>query len=500
MRETYDAIIVGGGLAGLSTAGFLGRAGRRVLVVERREEFGGYAAQFTRGDYRFDPAIHLIGQGEGLLLSKTLRYLEVRDEVDFIDTGSFYETVFPDLTLRVPANAEGYIETHAELFPDEREGLRRFVALAGQIHREVHQLPPHLSLRELEEALARFPTLFRYRSSTMQDVLDEFFTDERLKALLAAWWPYFGLPPSKLSFFTISTPLTSFLNDGTFHCAGGTQKLVDALVHAVELSGGELLAGNAVERILVQDGRATGVALADGTVIAGSQVISAMDARTTFESLVGHEHLPARFVKRFQRLKPSLSAVVVFAATRLDLHAAGVAHSTFVNDDWSLDANHAAVLEHRPGGHWLSIPTLIDDTLAPAGEHLLIFTSLAPYDAVRDPQEREAYADRLLAGYERVIPGLRANLTFLETATPRTLERYSGNSYGAVYGWENTPAQAGTRRLGHVTPIQGLFLSGHWTRPGHSTFRVIFSGVETAMTVLGGEFADRFLRGLQLAA
>ena len=97
------------------------------------------------------------------------------------------------------------------------------MALAEQVHREVHQLPPHLSLRELEAAVERFPTLFKYRTHTLGEVLDECLADERLKALVAAWWPYFGLPPSKLSFFTITTPQTTLVHEGPFHCEGGTQ-------------------------------------------------------------------------------------------------------------------------------------------------------------------------------------------------------------------------------------------------------------------------------------
>jgi prolycopene isomerase len=366
------------------------------------------------------------------------------------------------------------------------------------VHREVHQLPPHLSLRELEAALERFPTLFKYRTATLGDVLDEYLSDERLKALVATWWPYFGLPPSKLSFFTVSTPLTTFVNEGPYHCEGGTQALVDALAAGVEQAGGELMTGNGARRIVIEDGATAGVELDDGTFVGSPVVVSAVDARQTFEELVGMEHVPNGFAKRFQRLKPSLSAVVVFAVTSLDVRAAGLAHSTFVNADWSLDRIHEQVLEGRPGGHWLALPSLFDDGVAPPGEHLLIFTSMAHYDAVADPAARDAYVEALLASYEPILPGLRASLTFLESATPRTLERYTGNHRGALYGWENTPSQAGSRRLGHRTPVDGLFLCGHWTQPGAGTFRVIFSGVETTMNVLGAGYADQFLRGLEL--
>ena len=383
-RDAYDAVVVGSGLGGLSAAAFLGRAGRRVLVVERREEFGGLAAAFRRGPYLFDPAIHMIAQGEGLLLSKVLRYLGVYDEVEFVPTGSFYEARFPGLTVRAEVGLEEYVAAHVAHFPGEEDGLRRFLALCEQVHREVHQLPPHLSLRELEAAVERFPTLFKYRTHTLGEVLDECLGDERLKALVGAWWPYLGLPPSRLSFFTITTPQTTLVHEGPFHCEGGTQRLVDAFVSAVRRADGELVAGNAAERIVIEDGRATGVVLTDGTHVQAPVVVAACDAKQTFEQLVGLEHLPDGFVKRLRRMKPSLSGVVVFAVTPLDLRAAGLAHTTFAARDWSPDRAYEDALEGRPGGHWLTIPTLHDDSIAPPGEHQLIITSMARYDAVQD--------------------------------------------------------------------------------------------------------------------
>jgi phytoene dehydrogenase-like protein len=330
-------------------------------------------------------------------------------------------------------------------------------------------------------------------------VLDEYLTDDRLKEVVAGWWPWFGLPPSQLSFFTVATPVTSFLNEGAFVCTGGAQSLVDALVSAVSLAGGTLVAGNGARRILLSEGRVSGVELVDGTVARAPVVVSAIDARRTFEELLGIEALPTGYARKLQRLRPSLSAVVIFAATRLDLNALGVAHTTFVHRDWSSDRVHADVLAGRPGGIWLSVPTLHDDTLAPPGEHLLIWTCLARTDAVPEPAELEAYVEEVLELYEPAIPGLRESLTYLESATPRTLANYGGSRGGELYGWENSPDQAGTRRLHQRTPVEGLFLCGHWTQPGSGTFRAIFSGVETAVNILGAGYADQFLRGLELA-
>src|SRR4051794_8880133 len=310
----YDVVIVGSGLGGLSAAGFLGKAGRKVLLVEGRDKFGGVAAQFERGPYKFDPAIHIMAVGENYLMWKALRYLAVFDRLEFLSTGGYYDAHFPGFHMRLPGDREGYIETLAREFPGHEENLRRFVDLCQQIHREVHSLPPHLTLNELDEAVKQFPTMFKYRMSTLGDVLDEHFgDDERLKETIGSWWAWWGLPPSKLSFFTVTTPHISFLNEGAYIPAGGTQSLVDALVSAVEATGGELRAGSPVARIVLTDGRVSGIELTDGTTVRAPIVVSSIDARLTFENLVGLDALPKGFARKVARLKPSLSAVAIYA-------------------------------------------------------------------------------------------------------------------------------------------------------------------------------------------
>jgi phytoene dehydrogenase-like protein len=97
--------------------------------------------------------------------------------------------------------------------------------------------------------------------------------------------------------------------------------------------------------------------------------------------------------------------------------------------------------------------------------------------------EKARYADRLLEELEAVFPSVRGHVTFAEGASPRTMERYTLNLTGAIYGWEVSPKQVGRRRLPHVTPIRGLYLSGHWTQPGGGVYAVVASGLETARAV-----------------
>jgi prolycopene isomerase len=253
----------------------------------------------------------------------------------------------------------------------------------------------------------------------------------------------------------------------------------------MEDAGGELVLGRRVERIVVDGERAAGVELDGGDVVRAERVVSNADATATFESMVGEEHLPASFLKRLRRMKPSLSAVIVFVGTSLDLRATGAVHETFRALHVDHDDTWEDIQAGKPGGMFGTVPTLASPSLAPEGEHLLIVRSLAPYDIGRPWDEAaEDYTRVVLDSYERVFPGLRESVTFLETATPQALERHSLNRNGAAYGWENVPSQTGGKRSPHITPLPGLFLSGHWTQPGTGSLRALVSGLHTAQLVL----------------
>jgi len=348
----------------------------------------------------------------------------------------------------------------------------------------MHQISMTLSMAELDKAAAQYPTLFRCLRATYGEILDECVTDPRAKAVCGASWPYMGLPPDTISFIIVAQTLINQL-EGTWYCQGSFQNLADALAAGVELNGGEVVVGNGARRILLEEGKTAGVELDNGEVVRATTVISNADARQTFDRLVGEEHLPAAFVRRLRRMTFADSAVVVCAATSLPVQQWTTAHETFLYPDWDHATARRELAAARPAGAWINVPTMTDPSLAPPGEHLVIVSSMAKYDIGRPwEQHKGPFAEMLLTMAERVIPGLRANLTHLEVATPLTLERFSSNTQGAMYGWANVPMQAGTKRMGHQSPIPGLYLSGHWSMPGTGTIRVFASGVHTAQMVM----------------
>jgi prolycopene isomerase len=495
VADAYDAVVVGGGLGGLSAAALLAKAGRSVLVVEQGAAAGGYAHSFTRGPYRFDPAVHFTVQAaENGLLDLVLRVLGVRDRCMLMPHEWLYEASFPGLRVRVPAGKDAFVAAHARHFPQEADGIRRFVDLAEELTEQSQDVGGNVSLRKLDAASADFPTLFRWRRSTLAEALDEHLHDPRLKALLAASWPYAGLPPSRLSFLTWAAMLMAMLEDGPFQVRGGFQRLVDALVQGFEDHGGELVLGCAAKGIEVAGGRVSGVRLEGDRFIRAPVVVANADARQTFARLVGAQHLPPGFVRRLGRLEPALSACIAFAATTLDLREHGAAHETFLHHSWDHDETYRGILGGGLGGMWVTVPTLHDPSLAPPGEHIAIVTSHMPYEVGTPWRElRERYRGLMLGELEQTFPGFTGRLRYFEMGTPQTLQRYALNDQGAMYGWANTPSQATSQRLAHRTPIDGLLLAGHWAQPGSGSLRAIYSGMHAAQQVLGHPTVDSLL-------
>lgn len=485
--EAYDVAVVGSGLGGLSVAAALAKLGKSVLVVEQHESPGGYASVFERDGYRFDPAIHYTAQGnDGELLDVLLRLLGVREQVELITSEMEHAVQLPGLRVQAPVGIEPFIEENARQFPREADGIRQFFQLCVDATRESQQAAQRLSLAELDRAVEQLPLLFTYRMATVADVIDQFLTDPKAKALCGALWPYMGPPPSAASFMVYAGLLYATIETGPIYCGGSFQKLADAFVAALENNGGQLVLDTRVERIVVADGKATGIVLAGGREIRASTVVSNADALQTFEQLIGLEHVPTPLARQLQRFKLSESAFVVFTATSMDVEAAGLPHEMLIHNHWDHEQTWADIQAGRPGGLWIASPTTFDPGLAPAGEHLVILSSLAKYDiGVPWADARERFTESMLGQIEVVLPGFREEMTFLETATPETFERYTLNTRGASYGWAATPNQSTGKRLKQRTPIEGLYLSGHWTEPGAGSFRAIFSGVTAATQIAG---------------
>jgi len=495
-KSAYDVAIVGGGIGGLTAGAFLAQAGKQVLVVEQEERAGGWAREYQHGPYSINPAIHVImgcgppgPSGHGLI-SSALSQLGVEKRCEFISVDPFYRVQLPDLQIDVAAGRDACLEAHQKAFPEEAKGLEDLVNLCSQVYQEYVRLPMVPRWRDWALMPVHFPKHFRYANATLGSVMRRFLSSPRAMAAYAALWPYLALPPSRVTFLQWATMMASFTEEGAFYCRGGFQYLADALASGLAAHGGEMVLGTRVTKIHAAGSRVQGVSLASGQEIRTPLVISNIDARKTFRDLLEPGQMPSRYMRRLSRMEPSLSVLGLHLATDLDVHSLGVPKVTMIAP-WDLDSFYRDALSGKVSGLGMHIPTVCDESLAPPGEHLVILQGLIPSDAGDlSPSASAQFAGELLELAESVLPGLRDHVTFAEGLSEEAQPPYPLHRIGPMYGWAASPQQVGPRRLPNRTPVEGLFLAGHWTQPGHGIWTVVLSGIHVARLVLGKNAAE----------
>jgi prolycopene isomerase len=323
--------------------------------------------------------------------------------------------------------------------------------------------------------------------SSLAGVMEKRLADPRARAVYSALWPYAGLPPKRLSFGVWAIMMGGFIDHGAYYCAGGFQRLADAVAAGLVEHGGELVLGRRVSEIRVDRKRAVGVVTDEGELIRAGYVVATGDARSTFGALISPAARPRRTARRVRRDPTSMSVLALYVGTDIDLSSLGVAQETIVSRSWDHDANYNAALAGAATVVTVTVPTLADASLAPPGRHLVGIAGPAP--RVGSQNARAAIAAEFVALAERVIPGLGDRIEFAlgSDAPVGESPELTLHEHGPIYGWATTPALSGPFRLPQWTPIEGLYLAGHWSQPGHGIWTVMLSGLRAARLVLGRE-------------
>jgi len=523
----YDVIVIGGGHNGLTTAAYLARSGRKVLVLERRHVLGGAAVtEEVFPGFKFSVCSYVVS----LLRPEIIRELDLpRHGLEILPLdGTFTPMPNGDYLWRVNDHAKTRreIARHSRVDAEAYDEYGKAMIEMGRFVKPIlSMLPPDPAsldprgLARLFFLARRFQRLSRedqynqIQLMTMSavDFLDQWFETDVLKATMSAS----GIIGT---FLGVRSPGTAYVLlhhymgeiDGAFRswglCRGGTGAISNAIADAAREAGAEIRTEAAVERILVKDNKACGVVLKNGDEISAGLVASSVDPRLTFLRFLERGTVPDDFLDDIHRYKfRGSSGKVNLALDALPDFPVPAESSTTTNH-----AHLRGAISISPGVDYMEraydeakygrfsrrpyidivIPSLTDPSVAPPGKHVMsCFVQYAPYHLKEGTwdEKREEFGDTVINTLAEFAPNLKRVILHRQVVTPLDLERDWGLSEGNIFQGELTLEQLFFLRPApgwaqYKTPVDSLYMCGSATHPGGGI--MCAAGRNAAMKIL----------------
>ncbi len=516
MAQRYDAVIIGGGHNGLVSAAYLARAGLKTLVLEQRPILGGAAVtEELFPGFRFSVFSYVVS----LLRPEIIRDLELpKHGLDILPLDGTFTPLRPgdgpakgggDYLWRVndhgrtmrelrrwsASDAEAY-EEYGQLMVDMARFIKPILSIVPPDPTSLDPRPllPLAGLaRRFQQLTERQQAVFvQLMTMSASDFLDQWFETDPLKATMSASGiigTYQGVRSPGTAYVLLHHYMGEI--DGAFRAwgipKGGTGGVSNAIGSAARALGAEIRTEARVERILVRDGKATGVVLEGGEQIDATDVLSSVDSRRTFLGLLEPGTLEPEFEEEVRRFKfRGSSGKVNMAVDRLPdfsclpgtgEHLRGaISFSPSIDDmERAYDDAKYNRFSRRPYIDMI-IPTLVDPSMAPPGKHIIsCFVQYAPYKLAPElgtwDDQREAFGDAVVDRIAEFAPNIRDIILYRNVQTPLDIERTTGLTEGNIFQGELSLEQLFFNRPvpGYArfrTPVRDLWLCGSATHPG----------------------------------
>ena len=494
-KKKYDAIIIGSGIGGLVTASQLAAKGAQVLVLEKYIIPGGSGGSFKRKGYTFDVGASMIfGFGEKgytNLLTRALR--DVNEKCETIPDPVQLEYHLPNnFSISVDKNYDKFISKLSTFFPKEEDGIKKFYGTCANVFNCLDSMPL-LSIEDpsyLFKVFLKSPMsclgLARWLPVNAGDVARKFIKDpELLKFIDIECFCWSVMPALKTPMINAGMVFTDRHAGGINYPKGGVGKIAEKLVSGIEKLGSKIRYKANVNEILLEDEKAVGVKLSNGEKIYSNIIVSNSTRWDTFglknnmKGLISSNRVPKSEYKWSKTYKPSPSFVSIHLGVEKKLINNNFNCHHIIVEDWD-------ELENEKGVIFVSIPTLLDSSLAPEGKHIIhAFTpsSMDEWEGLSRKEyleKKEEYFLFLVEKISKILPNLDQNIDHKEIGTPKTHRKFLGR-YDGTYGPIPNQKLLGLLPMPfNTTKIQNLYCVGDSCFPGQGLNAVAFSGFACA--------------------
>jgi all-trans-retinol 13,14-reductase len=475
----FDAIVIGSGMGGMTTAAALSRLDYKVLLLEQAQTIGGLTHAFSRNGFSWDVGLHYCGTfGDDQPSGKILKWLS-NGTIAFRSIGTVYDTLhFPDgFEIAVPRPAVAYKMELKDRFPDHAAEVDAYFDALQSAEAAMNVVAAERSMPEPFRSAHRWwnkNKIQRWCGRTTGEVIADIVTDPKLAAVLSAQWGAYGGKPKEASFAIHALIMGHYL-DGAGYPVGGAASIAKGLVPVIESAGGSARAGMPVSEVLIEDGRAIGVRMSSGDEFRAPVVVSAVGAGETVKRLLPEEIGEQDWAREITTFKPSICHFQMYLGFEGDIARYGAGRSNHwfyeswdTNDAiWSVDTSVPMM--------FVSFPSLKDASHDPGPRNrhtgeLLVWadwSSVADFadgDAAARPAEWVAFKQdveaKLMAFFTKKFPALAPLVVYRELGTPLATASFTRHEKGGFYGVETTPRRLLSEALNARTPVPGLYLTG----------------------------------------
>lgn len=475
--------IIGAGLGGLTFGALAAKDGHQVEIYDKNYAPGGVVALLEHEGYKFEQGPLLIGDllpGEPMY--ELLQELGITLETQRADR----DIIMPDYDMIKPLDYQGPYwrrERLKKLFPEDAEGIDAYYRLYDDVmHLRWLSTQPQTLSNKIKLALA-FLKIKKFSKMNADELTRYFFKSEKICTLFTGIFADFCADPSEVQglgviFMNFETAFEKRIPlekngvvyyPGYCYITGGCQKLPEALADYITSHGGHIHYGTIVEKVLIEDGAAKGIRLADGTEITADMVVGCGAAKDFFEKAVGLENLDFAYRQVLKEFKPMEAVFMLHLGVDFDPMQYMRSALCYCYGMYDL---HAATEKLRTGvyhggddGYLLFVPSYHAPEFAPEGKHCLTIYTVAP-DTLAEgtwEEKKEEYARRMIALAERQLPGLSEHIVTMKIMTAEDYRRYTHmekSSFGGVVPiWDQ-------RNPPHKTNIKGLFFVGQQSENG----------------------------------